>query len=125
MNLASDTNRLSSFEPAHLAPAISYPAADLAATVTYGHEVTARGFFGRLRQRGLAITGLAQATRPTVALTAYTANGPSTAARLEVPVSDLRSLARVLLDLADRADGTALRRASCSISDLALQRRAG
>jgi hypothetical protein len=115
MNLASDTNRL----PASVTPA------DLSATVTYGHEVTARGFFGRLRQRGLAITGLSQTSRPTIALTAYTANGPSTAARLEVPVSDLRSLARVLLDLADRADGTALRRASCSIGELALQRRAG
>jgi hypothetical protein len=91
-------------------------------TVTFGHEVTAHGFLGRLRQRGLAITALMHANRPTVALTAYTQHGPSDAARLEVPVADLRSLARVLLELADRVDGTALRPASCSISDLALAR---
>jgi hypothetical protein len=91
-------------------------------TVTFGHEVTAHGFLGRLRQRGLAITALMNTARPTVALTAYTQHGPTDAARLEVPVADLRSLARVLLDLADRVDGSALRPASCSISDMALAR---
>lgn len=95
------------------------------ATVTFGHEVTAHGFLGRLRQRGLAVTPVDSAARPTVALTAYTQHGPSDAARLEVPVADLRSLARVLLDLADRVDGTSLRASSCSISDLALLRKAG
>lgn len=95
------------------------------ATVTFGHEVSARGFFGRLRQRGLAVTPVTSGNRPTVALTAYTAQGPSDNARLEIPMDDLRSLARVLLDMADRADGVSLRTASCSISDLALQRKAG
>lgn len=90
-----------------------------ATTVTYGHEVTAHGFLGRLRQRGLAIAAVMGARTPTVALTAYTANGPHDGARLEVPVSDLRHLARVLLDLADRADGTSLRPASVSLHDLA------
>ena len=91
-------------------------------TVTFGHEVTAHGFLGRLRQRGLAIATVAQAARPTVALTAYTQHGPTDAARLEVPVSELRHLARVLLDLADRVDGASLRPATLSLADL---RRAG
>lgn len=97
----------------------------LHSTLTFGHEVTAHGFFGRLRQRGLAIVQVATAARPTVALTAYTQHGPSDAARLEVPVSELRQLARVLLDLAERADGTALRPASHSMRELAQLRRAG
>ncbi len=95
------------------------------ATVTYGHEVSARGFLGRLRQRGLTIDTVADATRATVALSAYTAAGPSTAARLEIPLEDLRHLARILLEVADRADGNALRPASVSITDVALARRAG
>lgn len=94
-------------------------------TVTFGHEVTAHGFFGRLRQRGLAIAAVVGAHSPTVALTAYTAAGAHAGARLEVPVEDLRHLARVLLDLADRADGTTLRPATVSLRDLANLRRAG
>ena len=97
----------------------------LHSTLTFGHEVTAHGFFGRLRQRGLAITQVANATRPTVALTAYTRHGASDAARLEIPVTELRHLARVLLDLAERADGTALRPASLSLGEMAQLRRAG
>ncbi len=98
----------------------------VSATVTYGHEVSARGFFGHLRQRGLEATVVVQDDHlPTVALTAYTERGSSTAARLEVPLADVRALARMLLDLADQAEGSALRPASCSISDLALLRKAG
>jgi hypothetical protein len=96
-----------------------------ATTVTFGHEVTAHGFLGRLRQRGLAIAAVVGARSPTVALTAYTAAGPHAGARLEVPVADLRHLARILLDLADHADGSTLRPASVSLSDLADLRRAG
>lgn len=108
---------------------VSFPSAassaELASTVTYGHEVTAHGFFGRLRQRGLAIATVLGARQPTVALTAYTAAGPHAAARLEVPVADLRHLARVLLDLADRSEGATLRPASVSLQSLAAMRRAG
>ncbi len=94
-------------------------------TLTYGHEVTAHGFFGRLRQRGLAIAAVIGAGRPTIALTAYTAGGPHAGARLEVPVAELRHLARVLLDLADRTDTLELRPASQSLHEIALLRRAG
>lgn len=104
---------------------LSGPSSLLHATLTFGHEVTAHGFFGRLRQRGLAIAQVTTAARPTVALTAYTQHGPSDSARLEVPISELRHLARVLLDLAEKADGSTLRPASVSLSDLADLRRAG
>ncbi len=97
----------------------------LHSTLTFGHEVTAHGFFGRLRQRGLAIAQVVSASRPTVALTAYTQHGPSDAARLEVPIAELRQLARVLLDLADKADGTTLRPATITLRDMAQLRRAG
>jgi hypothetical protein len=97
----------------------------LSATVTFGHEVTAHGFFGRLRQRGLEASLVPGSAQPTVALTAYTQRGATSAARLEVPMADVRALARMLLDLADRAEGSSLRPASCSISDLAEMRKAG
>ncbi len=74
----------------------------LVRTITFGRALTARGFLGRLSQRGLTIA--CQPERRTVALTAYTDRGTSPAAQLELPVDDLRRLARVLLDLADVAD---------------------
>lgn len=111
------------FRPCTIAP--NSPSSLLHATLTYGHEVTAHGFFGRLRQRGLAIARVATAVRPTVALTAYTQHGPSDTARLEIPISELRQLARVLLDLAEKAEGTTLRPSSVSLGDLAELRRAG
>ena len=71
-------------------------------TITFARALTARGFLGRLCQRGLLVQTLPD--RRAVALRAYTDRGPSTAAQLEVPVDDLRRLARILLDLADHAD---------------------
>lgn len=76
----------------------------LVRTITFGRSLTARGFLGRLCQRGLCVE--CHPERRSVALTAYTDRGPSSAAQLEVPVDDLRRLARVLLDLADAHDRT-------------------
>ena len=72
--------------------------------LTFSREVSARGFLGSLRQRGLEIAY--EATSRTVSLFAYTSGGTSTAARLEVPADDLRRFARMLLDIADATTGT-------------------
>ena len=77
-------------------------ARSLVRTLTFGRSLTARGFLGRLCQRGLSLS--CDPERRTVRLTAYTDRGPTDAAQLEVPVDELRHLARVLLDLAEAAD---------------------
>jgi hypothetical protein len=92
--------------------------------LTFSREVSARGFLGTLRQRGLEITY--EPGSANVALLAYTPSGTSTAARLEVPADDLRRFARMLLDIADATSGTnGLRPARQTLDTVAALRRAG
>ncbi len=94
------------------------------ANLTFSHEVSARGFLGTLRQRGLEIAY--EPGSPNVALLAYTPTGTSKAARLEIPADDLRRFARMLLDIADATSGTnGLRPARQTLDSMAALRQAG
>ncbi len=72
--------------------------------ITFAREVAARGLFGPVPQRGLQVEAELSPTSPVAVFRAYTPDGLSNRARLEVPVEDLRRLARVLLELADEVD---------------------
>ena len=72
--------------------------------VTFAREVSARGLLGSVAQRGIQVESELGVAQPVAVLSAYTPEGASRRARLEVPVEDLRSLARALLDLADQHD---------------------